>query len=108
MTRTRPILIAVVVAIVAIVGGMQAARMLLEHDAARVALADGTAYEPPRPLPEFALVDQHGAPFGRERLEGRWSLVFFGFTSCPDVCPTTLALLAQSEKTLGALPATKR
>lgn len=48
----------------------------------------------PRPLPAFSLVDQAGAPFGQERLAGHWSLVFFGFTHCPDVCPTTLNTLA--------------
>ncbi len=39
-------------------------------------------------------MDAHGEPFGPDRLEGHWSLVFTGFTNCPDICPTTLALLA--------------
>jgi protein SCO1/2 len=52
---------------------------------------DGAAVlsEPIR-LPEFSLVDHGGAPFGRKQLEGRWSLLFFGYTRCPDVCPLTL------------------
>ena len=45
------------------------------------------------PLSILPLVSADGARFGSERLKGRWSLVFFGFTSCPDVCPTTLQLL---------------
>lgn len=49
-----------------------------------------TALSSPRPLPEFSLVDEAGAAFGRGRLEGRWSLLFFGYTSCPDVCPGVL------------------
>ena len=49
--------------------------------------------ETPRHFGELDLVDQHGAAFGRERFEGRWSLVFFGFTFCPDICPTTMAFL---------------
>ena len=48
-----------------------------------------------RPLPltemEFSLTDQNGQSVGPDRLVGRPSLVFFGFTYCPDVCPTTLA-----------------
>jgi protein SCO1 len=59
-----------------------------------VALRSGTALAEPRPLPEFSLVDAHGRPFGRAALERRWSILFSGFTHCPDVCPTTLALLA--------------
>lgn len=49
--------------------------------------------ETPRNFGEINLVDHRGQPFTRERFEGRWSLVFFGFTYCPDVCPTTMAFL---------------
>ncbi len=38
------------------------------------------------------------------QLQGRWSLMFFGFTNCPDICPTTLTLMAQVEKALSDLP----
>lgn len=44
----------------------------------------------PRPLADFRLHDQHGAPVDPERLSGRWNLVFFGYLDCPDVCPTSL------------------
>ena len=47
----------------------------------------------PRNIGEFELVDHHGEPFNRARLEGKWSLVFFGFTYCPDICPTTMTFL---------------
>lgn len=49
--------------------------------------------EPPRDMGEFALVDHRGEPFTNASLEGQWTLVFFGFTYCPDVCPTTMAFL---------------
>lgn len=49
--------------------------------------------ETPRDIGEFALVDQNGEPFNRARLEGHWSLLFFGFTYCPDICPTTMTFL---------------
>jgi protein SCO1/2 len=43
-----------------------------------------------RPLAPFSLVDQHRQPFDESSLRGKWSLLFFGYLSCPDVCPTTL------------------
>lgn len=49
--------------------------------------------DPPRSFGEIALIDHRGEPFTRSRLEDRWSLIFFGFTYCPDVCPTTMAFL---------------
>lgn len=55
---------------------------------------------PPIPMPDVALVDQDGKPFNRGRLKGRWSLLFFGYTHCPDVCPTTLANMNHLAKTL--------
>jgi len=58
-------------------------------------LQAGTALPQPRPLASFQLENQDGAPFGNAQLAGQPSLVFFGFTHCPDVCPTTLALMAQ-------------
>jgi protein SCO1/2 len=50
-------------------------------------------FETPRDIGEFELVDQNGEPFNRDRIEGHWSLLFFGFTYCPDVCPTTMTFL---------------
>lgn len=49
--------------------------------------------DPPREVGEFALIDHRGEPFTGDSLEGRWTLIFFGFTNCPDVCPTTMAFL---------------
>jgi protein SCO1/2 len=45
-------------------------------------------------LPDFLLVDQDGAVFNKASFEGRFSLVFFGFTHCPDICPATLQQLS--------------
>ncbi len=45
-------------------------------------------------IDSFELVDHEGAPFTRGSLEGGWSLLFFGYTYCPDICPTTLQSLS--------------
>ncbi|MCG7537785.1 SCO family protein [Pseudoalteromonas sp. OOF1S-7] len=50
-------------------------------------------YEQPRMLKPFTLQDQHGMPVTAEQLKGQWSLLFLGYTHCPDVCPMTLAKL---------------
>ena len=49
----------------------------------------------------FTLVDHDGRPFSSEALRGRISLLFFGYTSCPDACPTTLAKLTAVTRELG-------
>src|SRR5690606_11795233 len=64
--------------------------------AANAALAteNATVFAPPRPLPDFELTDVEGRPFTKASFEDRFSLMFFGFTNCPDVCPITLQVLA--------------
>ena len=57
-----------------------------------------TVLPEPLPLPQFSLSDHRGQPFGRESFAGRWNLVFFGFTHCPDVCPITLQQLAVARR----------
>lgn len=50
-------------------------------------------FDKPRSFKSFELIDADNQPFTPSVLEGKWSLIFFGFTYCPDVCPTTLAQL---------------
>jgi protein SCO1 len=57
-------------------------------------LSSGYLFEQPRGLAPFSLEDQSGAEFTQADFAGKWSLVFVGYTSCPDVCPTTLSKLA--------------
>ena len=52
-----------------------------------------------------ALTGTDGAPFALEQLNGKWSLLFFGYTFCPDICPTTLAQLRELQ---GKLPQAAR
>src|SRR5580658_7819798 len=67
-----------------------------------LALASGTILAPARPLADFSLIDNQGRSFGAANLRGHWSLTFFGYTDCPDYCPTTLTTLAALEKQLRA------
>jgi protein SCO1 len=53
----------------------------------------------------FALVDQNGQPQSEKLLQGKKSALFFGYVSCPDVCPATLQTLASAEQKLGIGPA---
>ena len=52
-------------------------------------------FDTPRDPGAFSLTDHHGTPFTRDVLTNRWTLIFFGFTYCPDICPTTLVELAE-------------
>jgi protein SCO1/2 len=62
--------------------------------------ATATVLPAPGALPEFSLQDQRGRPVGRDDFLGQWSLVFFGFTHCPDICPMTLQVLASVREQL--------
>lgn len=53
-------------------------------------------YPSPRDVPEFSIDRADGSPLTRADLLGRWSVVFVGFTQCPDICPTTLSELKQA------------
>lgn len=54
----------------------------------------------PVELAPFALTDHLGASFTVERLIGKWTFLFFGFTNCPDICPTGMSELGQAERAL--------
>ena len=89
-----------VAALCAALAGFWLARKL---DSSAPQLASGTWLPQARQVADFQLSTTPAQPFSAAQLQGRPSLVFFGFTHCPDVCPTTLAKLAQVKKT-GALP----
>ena len=91
--RHAPVVVAILTA--AAVGAVLALRVPAPE---APVLQAGTALPEPRAIPEFAFTDAMGRPFGPAQFEGRWSLVFTGFTHCPDVCPTTLALMADLKR----------
>ncbi|MEQ1438181.1 SCO family protein [Fontimonas sp. SYSU GA230001] len=90
----------ILVAALAAIAGLLAA-VLLRAPASRAPIESGTLLQAPRALPDFALLDENAQPFTNRQLEGRWTLIFPGFTYCPDVCPTTLGLLKNVEAQLG-------
>lgn len=61
----------------------------------------GTVLDPPRAVADFTLTDQAGQPFHLSDLAGKPALLFFGYTNCPDVCPTTLAEFKRVKALLG-------
>jgi protein SCO1/2 len=103
MSAQSKVLSVALVCIFAVAG--VAASLLWRHAPANVELATGTLLTPSRELKDFSLIDQQGRPFGVANLRGHWSLMFFGYTNCPDFCPTTLATLAAMEKRLRAAKA---
>ncbi len=93
-------------ALICLVGGAGiAASLWWRHTAPVVDLTTGMYLTPSRALPDFSLIDQQGRAFGAVNLRGRWSLLFFGYTNCPDFCPTTLTTLAAMNKGLRAAKA---
>ena len=97
------------VALAAMLAGVWLAEIYREHDSRAVLLPDQviTLFPDPKPLTAFALTDHKNRVFDLASLKGKWSFLFFGFTHCPDVCPTTLAVLARvrdniAKNTVGA------
>ena len=96
MTKVRIILWSIVAVAIAIVGGFWISeRGQLPVAATRLPAAETV-------LADFELTDHNGMMRTDEEFRGRWMLVFFGFTNCPDVCPMGLATIAQVMDDLGA------
>jgi protein SCO1 len=85
----------VLLALIAAAGGVWIAKRTSDP---APQLTSGTWLPQPRPMPEVSLIDESGQSFTAQNLKGHPTLVFFGFTHCPDVCPTTLARLSQVVK----------
>lgn len=61
----------------------------------------GGILNPPQAAPAFELIDQHGRPFNLEDHKGKVVVLFFGYTTCPDVCPGTLAHYRRVKEMMG-------
>ena len=86
------------VALTAMLAGAWLAETFREGDSRAMLLPDQviTLFPDPKPLTAFTLTDQQNRVFDLASLKGKWSFLFFGFTHCPDICPTTLAVLARA------------
>jgi protein SCO1/2 len=92
----RARLILIVTTLLGIGIGFAGVAVLSESDSPR-----GAVISPPLPIPNFTLTDQYNQPFEFAGLRGKWALVFFGYTYCPDVCPAVLADYAIIRAQLG-------
>lgn len=105
MSRTQKTVL-VLAAVVALVVGLTVNKVLNSKGDGtdKVALLDAGIVLLPqsRSLPDLTLTNQEGQAVTANHLEGRWSLLFFGYTFCPDICPATLAQMRQLQ---GMLPA---
>lgn len=61
-------------------------------------------FDPPRELPDFTLRQSDGTQLIPGELKGHWTLVFLGFTHCPDICPLTLSQMAQAQAQWESIP----
>jgi len=61
-------------------------------------------FDSPKELSEFTMIDHRGNEVGLSAFKGRWTLMFFGFTTCPDICPTTLGVLNEVVRNLDQPP----
>jgi len=104
MSRSKNILLYTLVAAIAAAIGFLVASQIGQPREPEQALV----YSAPRVLPDFSLVDHNGRPFGPGELHGSWTFMFFGFTHCPDICPTTLQSLAAATNKMMDLPEAQR
>lgn len=81
-------------AVTALAAGAALSHFMLKAN--RTVSEQATLYAVPRPVPEFCLTDHEGNAFCTDELARRWTLLFFGFTHCPDICPMTLSTLANA------------
>ncbi|WP_185265938.1 SCO family protein [Halopseudomonas xiamenensis] len=87
----------VTVAAVALVIGVTVNKIIRPAplNQAQLAQAGVFLFDAPRQIPDIQLTSAEGQDWGKTDLQGQWNLLFFGYTFCPDICPTTMAELRQ-------------
>lgn len=83
---------AIIIGALAMGAGIWLARLLTQYSMDTDPLA-ATRFPAARPVQAFSLLDHKGNVFDNQALTGHWSFLFFGYTHCPDVCPTTMSVL---------------
>src|SRR5690606_2257095 len=91
MSKRALLLLAIVVLAAGL--GLWASQRYFAPQPVQPVASSFTVLPTPRALPPFALQQSDGTPLTGEELRGHWTVVFLGFTHCPDICPTTLAQL---------------
>lgn len=92
-SQTKFLLLALAVAAISLLVGALAWKVQQGKTEAYRSLI---AYPQPRTVADFTLQDETGTAFSLDGFRGQWSVLFFGFTSCPDICPNTLFQLQQA------------
>lgn len=98
-TRRRSLFLLIAIAVLSALFGMWS-HYNTQDQKENAALKTATVFSQPRIISPFKLTNMSGKQLTLENLKGHYSLIFFGFTHCPDLCPTTLAMLNQSYKML--------
>ncbi|MFQ6576225.1 SCO family protein [Pseudomonas sp. UM16] len=102
MTRTQKTVF-ILVALVAVILGLTVNKVLngrSEGNPTELIDAGIILLPQSRTVPALEMTDENGQPVMMDELKGKWSLLFFGYTFCPDICPTTLAQLRQVKSEL--------
>lgn len=100
----RPVVIVLLVALAAGLGLLASRQFFAPAPAQQPALRAVKLFPQPRELPPFELRQSDGTQLLPGELHGHWTIVFIGFTFCPDVCPMTLAELAQAQRRWEDIP----
>lgn len=104
-TQTGRIFTVVVLALAAVAAGILVFSVLFDRTQE---LRAAQPFPEAQPLPQFELRTAAGEALTPQDLTGRWSLLFFGFTNCPDICPDTLAVLDAAIEDLDTMGANNR
>ena len=101
LLRNRNIFLATAAfAVLSLLFGLWVHQNQAGHSNGPLELDNGTLFPVPRNIAPFELVDARQKPFNNSSLTGHWSVLFFGFTQCPQLCPTTLATLNETYQLL--------
>ncbi|KTC95979.1 SCO family protein [Legionella feeleii] len=92
--------VAVLFAFVALITGLFVSQHIHTKKKIDVEQFNGTLLQKPREINQFDLTGIDNKPFNNASLQGQWTMIFFGFTSCGYVCPTTMAELAKMYRLL--------
>ena len=84
------------IVIVAAVIGVVSYQLGIQNQSRPISTKVATVLNPPRLMAESQLIKHDGTAFNNASMQGKWTLIFFGFTYCPDICPTTMQSLVNS------------